>query len=57
SQKLAYVLSGGDLSQPTAVSEDYLLGLEREAFVALCTERKTLERIQSILTGGKILRN
>ena len=57
SQKLAYVLSGGDLSQPTAVSEDYLLGLEREAFVALCTERKTLERIQSILTGGKVLRN
>jgi 3-hydroxyacyl-CoA dehydrogenase len=57
SQKLAYVLAGGDLSQPTMVSEDYLLGLEREAFVALCTERKTLERIQSILTGGKVLRN
>lgn len=57
SQKLAYVLAGGDLSQPTHVSEDYLLGLEREAFVSLCTERKTLERIQSILTGGKTLRN
>ena len=57
SQKLAYVLAGGDLSQPTIVSEDYLLGLEREAFVSLCTERKTLERIQSILTGGKVLRN
>jgi len=57
SQKLAYVLSGGDLSQPSVVSEEYLLGLEREAFVALCTERKTLERIQSILTGGKVLRN
>jgi 3-hydroxyacyl-CoA dehydrogenase len=57
SQKLAYVLAGADLSQPTIVSEDYLLGLEREAFVSLCTERKTLERIQSILTGGKILRN
>jgi 3-hydroxyacyl-CoA dehydrogenase len=57
SQKLAYVLSGGDLSQPSIVSEDYLLGLEREAFVALCTEKKTLERIQSILTGGKVLRN
>jgi len=57
SQKLAYVLAGGDLSQPSIVSEEYLLGLEREAFVALCTERKTLERIQSILTGGKVLRN
>jgi 3-hydroxyacyl-CoA dehydrogenase len=57
SQKLAYVLSGGDLSQPTKVSEDYLLDLEREAFVSLCTERKTLERIQSILNGGKVLRN
>jgi 3-hydroxyacyl-CoA dehydrogenase len=57
SQKLAYILSGGDLSQPTLVSEEYLLGLEREAFVSLCAERKTLERIQSILTGGKVLRN
>jgi len=57
SQKLAYVLAGGDLSQPSVVNEDYLLGLEREAFVSLCTERKTLERIQSILTGGKVLRN
>ena len=57
SQKLAYVLAGGDLSQPTIVSEDYLLGIEREAFLSLCTEKKTLERIQSILTGGKTLRN
>lgn len=57
SQKLAYVLAGGDLSQPSLVSEEYLLGLEREAFVSLCTERKTLERIQSIITGGKVLRN
>jgi 3-hydroxyacyl-CoA dehydrogenase len=57
SQKLAYVLSGGDLSQPSLVSEDYLLGLEREAFVSLCAEKKTLERIQSIITGGKVLRN
>jgi len=57
SQKLAYVLAGADLSQPTLVSEDYLLNLEREAFVSLCAERKTLERIQSILTGGKVLRN
>lgn len=57
SQKLAYVLAGGDLSQPSIVSEEYLLGLEREAFLSLCTEKKTLERIQSILTGGKVLRN
>jgi len=57
SQKLAYILSGGDLSQPSLVSEEYLLGLEREAFISLCAERKTLERIQSILTGGKVLRN
>ena len=57
SQKLGYVLSGGDLSQPTQVSESYLLDLEREAFLSLCTEKKTLERIQSILTGGKVLRN
>jgi len=57
SQKLAYVLCGGDLSQPTQVSEDYLLNLEREAFLQLCMERKTLERIQSIITGGKVLRN
>ena len=57
SQKLGYVLSGGDLSQPSQVSENYLLDLEREAFLSLCTEKKTLERIQSILTGGKVLRN
>lgn len=57
SQKLGFVLSGGDLSQPTLVSESYLLDLEREAFLSLCKEKKTLERIQSILTGGKVLRN
>jgi 3-hydroxyacyl-CoA dehydrogenase len=57
SQKMAYVLCGGDLSQPTTVSEKYLLDLEREAFLSLCGEKKTLERIQSILNGGKILRN
>jgi 3-hydroxyacyl-CoA dehydrogenase len=39
------------------VSEQYLLDLEREAFLSLCGERKTLERLQSIITGGKILRN
>lgn len=57
SEKLGFVLAGGDLSAPTEVSEDYLLDLERRAFVELCAERKTLERIQSILNGGKILRN
>ncbi len=57
SQKLAYVLSGGDLSSPTLVSEQYLLDLEREAFLSLCGEKKTLQRLQSIITGGKILRN
>ena len=57
SQKLAFVMAGGDLSMPTTVSEDYLLELEREAFVALCAEPKTLERMKSILTEGKILRN
>ncbi|MBL0257108.1 MAG: enoyl-CoA hydratase/isomerase family protein [Bacteroidetes bacterium] len=57
SQKLATVMCGGDLSAPTLVSEQYLLDLEREAFLSLCGERKTLERIQSILTSGKPLRN
>jgi len=57
SLKLGYVICGGDLSAPTLVSEQYLLDLEREAFMSLCGEKKTLERIQSILTGGKILRN
>ena len=55
--KLAFVMCGGDLSSPTEVSEQYLLDLEREAFLSLCGERKTLERIQSILTTGKPLRN
>lgn len=55
--KLAYVMAGGDLSEPTKVSEEYLLDLEREAFLSLCTERKTLERIQHMLKTGKPLRN
>ena len=55
--KLAYVMAGGDLSEPTFVSEQYLLDIEREAFLSLCTERKTLERIQHMLTTGKPLRN
>lgn len=57
SRKLGYVMCGGDLSYPTLVSEQYLLDLEREAFLSLCGERKTLERIQAILTTGKPLRN
>lgn len=55
--KLAYVICGGDLSSPQNVSEQYLLDLEREAFLSLSGEKKTLERIQSLLTGGKPLRN
>ena len=55
--KLGYVMAGGDLSEPTKVSEQYLLDLEREAFLSLCTERKTLERIQHMLKTGKPLRN
>jgi 3-hydroxyacyl-CoA dehydrogenase len=57
SQKLAYVMCGGDLSVPSLVSEQYLLDLEREAFLSLCGQRKTLERIQNILKTGKPLRN
>lgn len=56
-KKLAYVMCGGDLSEPTLVSEQYLLDLEREAFLSLCGEKKTLERIQSLLKGGKPVRN
>jgi 3-hydroxyacyl-CoA dehydrogenase len=55
--KLAYVICGGDLSYPTVVTEQYLLDLEREAFLSLTGEKKTLERIQSLLNGGKPLRN
>ena len=56
-KKLAYVMCGGDLSEPSLVSEQYLLDLEREAFLSLCGEKKTLERIQSVLKGGKPVRN
>ena len=55
--KLAYVMAGGDLSEPTKVSEQYLLDIEREAFLSLTAERKTLERIQHMLKTGKPLRN
>lgn len=55
--KLAYVMAGGDLSEASYVSEDYLLDLEREAFLSLCGERKTLERLQHMIKTGKPLRN
>jgi len=56
-KKLAYVMCGGDLSEPTLVSEQYLLDLEREAFLSLTGEKKSLERIQSVLKTGKPVRN
>ena len=56
-RKLAYVISGGDLSYAQNVTEAYLLDLEREAFLSLCGEKKTLERMQGLLTGGKPPRN
>jgi 3-hydroxyacyl-CoA dehydrogenase len=57
-EKLGFVLAGGDISAAmTEVSEQYLLDLERKAFVLLCTSRKTLERMQSLVKSGKILRN
>ncbi|SDR65255.1 3-hydroxyacyl-CoA dehydrogenase/enoyl-CoA hydratase family protein [Christiangramia echinicola] len=55
--KLAYVMAGGDLSSNQLVSEQYLLELEREAFLSLTGERKTLERLQHMLKKGKPLRN
>ncbi|MBD1423124.1 3-hydroxyacyl-CoA dehydrogenase/enoyl-CoA hydratase family protein [Sphingobacterium chuzhouense] len=57
SEKLGWVMCGGNLSEPTEVSEQYLLDMERRAFLELCAERKTLERIQHMLTKGKPLRN
>ena len=56
-KKLAYVMCGGDLSEPTMVTEQYLLDLEREAFLGLTGEKKTLERIQGVLKSGKPVRN
>ncbi|SDD53374.1 3-hydroxyacyl-CoA dehydrogenase/enoyl-CoA hydratase family protein [Niabella drilacis] len=56
-KKLAYVMCGGDLSAPTLVSEQYLLDLERQNFLSLCGERKTLERLQSVIKTGKPVRN
>lgn len=56
-QKLGYVMAGGDLSEPAYVSEQYLLNLERETFLSLCGEKKTLERLQHMIKTGKALRN
>ena len=56
-RKLAWVLSGGDLPHATTTSEDALLDLEREAFLSLCGEPKTLERIGYTLKTEKVLRN
>ncbi len=55
--KIAWVLCGGDLTSPQNVSEQYLLDLEREAFLSLRGEQKTLERVQFMLENGKPLRN
>lgn len=57
SEKLGFAMAGGDLSQPRQVSEQYLLDLERKSFLELCTQKKSLERMQSLITTGKILRN
>ena len=57
-EKLGWVMAGGEISKAlTEVSEQYLLDLERKAFMELCMQRKTLERINSLITKGKILRN
>ena len=56
-RKLSWILSGGALPHAGTVSEDQLLDLEREAFLSLCGEQKTLERIQYTLKTGKTLRN
>jgi 3-hydroxyacyl-CoA dehydrogenase len=55
--KLAYVMTGGELSHPTWVDEQYILDLEREAFLSLCGQEKTQQRMWNILQGGKRLRN
>lgn len=55
--RLANVMTGGELSSPTWVSEQYILDLEREAFLSLCGEQKTQERMWNMLQTGKVLRN
>ena len=56
-KKIAWVMCGGDLTGTQKVSEQYLLDIEREAFLSLCGEQKTLERIQHMLKTNKPLRN
>jgi len=56
-RKLAYIMAGGGITAPQTVPEQYILDLEREAFVSLCGERKTQERIAHTLKTGKPLRN
>ncbi len=56
-RKLARIMTGGDLPHSTTVTEQYLLDLEREAFLSLCGEARTLERIRHTLKTGKTLRN
>jgi 3-hydroxyacyl-CoA dehydrogenase len=56
-EKLAHILSGGKLSGTPQVSEQYLLDLEREAFLSLCGRKETQARIQHMLKTGKALRN
>ncbi|MCI0604124.1 3-hydroxyacyl-CoA dehydrogenase/enoyl-CoA hydratase family protein [bacterium] len=56
-EKIAWVLTGGDLTEPARVDEQYVLDMEREAFLSLLGERKTQERIQHLLKTGKPLRN
>jgi len=57
SRKVAYILSGGDCAEGTFVSEQEIMDLEKEAFVSLCGEKKTQERIMFMLSKGKPLRN
>jgi 3-hydroxyacyl-CoA dehydrogenase len=56
-QKIAYVICGGDLTAPQHVSEQYLLDIEREGFMSLLGNQKTLDRIQYLLMNNKPLRN
>ena len=56
-RKIAHIMTGGDLPHSVSVSEQYLLDLEREAFLSLCGERVTLDRIRHTLKTGKTLRN
>ena len=55
--KLAHIMCGGDLTRPQWVSEQYILDLEREAFLSLCGDERTQARMWSLLQTGKPLRN